>query len=186
LSTDDNFFDEIVTYCFIGFPQANPHENARANSLAEKICTGGTVVTLDQGAGDDSATDFWAYLGGDGEIAEEDDDDVHVDEFAPLLFKLPGDPEDEAEQIAKGEKVSIGFATSVKLSRDLLDESDVFLLDSGWKVFLWIGSKADKSEKLGALGRADTYLNDDVRTSNLPLSIVKSGYEPSEFNAYFV
>jgi Gelsolin repeat len=154
--------------------------------LAEKICTEGTVVTLDQGAGDDSATDFWAYLGGDGEIAEEDDDDVHVDEFAPLLFKLPGDPEDEAEQIAKGEKVSIGFTTSVKLSRDLLDESDVFLLDSGWEVFLWIGSKSDKSEKLGALGRADTYLNDDVRTSNLPLSIVKSGYEPSEFNAYFV
>jgi gelsolin len=51
---------------------ANPDEKAKANSMAENMCTLGTVKTLDQGHGDDEEAEFWAYLG-DGEIQEADD-----------------------------------------------------------------------------------------------------------------
>jgi Gelsolin repeat len=160
--------------------QANPDEKARAASLAEKMCTEGTAKTLEEGADDDS--DFWAYLG-EGEIAEDGGDDDDVDEFAPLLFKLPADG--EPEQIAKGEQVKIGFTSSSKVPRDLLNDSDVLLLDAGWEIFLWMGKDADRSEKLGAFAKADVYMQDDPRTVDLPLSIVKSGSEPSDFEAFF-
>lgn len=144
------------------------------------MCTEGTVKVLEEG--DDADADFWAYLG-EGEIAEDGGDDDDVEEFAPLLFKVPeeGDP----EQIAKGETVKIGFTSSCKVPKDLLNESDIFLLDAGWEVFLWMGKDANRSEKLGAFAKADLYMQDDIRTVDLPLSIVKSGYESSEFNAYF-
>ena len=84
---------------------------------------------------------------------------------------------DEPEQIGKGEKVRIGFTTQCRISKELLNESDVFLLDAGWGLFLWIGKNADHSEKLRALARADKYCHSDLRTVDLPLTIVKSGYE---------
>jgi len=163
---------------------ANPDEKFRSNSQAEKMCTQGTVKTLSQGHGDEDE-EFWAYLG-NGEIQEADDHDVHVEEFAPLLFRLSDNLDEPAEQVAVGEKVKIGFRqSSTRLHKSNLDESDVFLLDAGWEVFVWIGKDSDRSEKLAAMGKADAYLKADGRTADLPLTIVKSGYESSDFNAYF-
>jgi hypothetical protein len=132
--------------------------------------------------GDDDDSDFWAYLG-EGDIAEDGEDDDVAEEFAPLLFKLPADG--DAEQVGKGEMVKIGFSSGPKLSKDLLDESDVMLLDAGWEIFLWFGKDADRSEKLGAFTKSDKYCQSDLRTIDLPLSIVKSGYEPNDFNSFF-
>lgn len=144
------------------------------------MCTEGTAKVMEQGDDDDS--DFWAYLG-EGEIAGDGEDDDDVEEFAPLLFRLPGDA--EPEQVGKGETVKVGFHSGPKVSKDLLNDSDVFLLDAGWEIFLWIGKDADRSEKLGAFAKADKYCQSDLRTVNLPLSIVKSGSESSDFNAFF-
>ena len=164
---------------------ANPDERFRANAQAEKMCTRGTVKTLNQGHGDAVDEDFWAYLG-DGEIQEADDHDAHVEEFAPLLFRLSDNLDEPAEQVAVGEKVKIGFRqSSTCLHKSTLDEGDVFLLDAGWEVFVWIGKDSDRSEKLAAMAKADAYLKADPRTTDLPLTIVKSGYESSDFTAYF-
>jgi len=154
----------------------------QANSFAEKLCTEGTVVVLDQGDADDA--DFWAYLG-EGEIAEGDEGDDDVEEFAPLLFKLPGEPDAEPEQVGKGETVKVGFTAECTLDRALLKEDDVFLLDAGWELFVWIGKDADRSEKLAAFSMADKYCHDDARTVDLPLSFIKSGKENDDFNAFF-
>merc|ERR1711915_304596 len=161
---------------------ANPDEKARANTLAENMCTEGTAVVLDQGAGDEEDGDFWAYLG-EGEIQPADDSDSSVDAFAPLLFKLS--PGEDAVQVAKGEMIKIGWAAAeCKLPKDALDENDVFLLDAGWEIYVWVGSGADKSERLSAMSLADAYCKEDPRTSDLPLSFLKSGYESSSFNAF--
>lgn len=165
---------------------ANPDEKARANSLAEKMCTEGTVTVLDQGQGDEEEADFWNYLG-EGDIAEADELDEEMTEFAPLLFKLSADPDEEPEQVAKGEPVKTRFGRpSPRLDRSMLDEADVFLLDAGWELFLWIGSESDRSEKLSAMAKGDAYCKEDPRTSDLPLTLVKSGYENSGFTGYFV
>lgn len=146
------------------------------------MCTEGTAKVMEQG--DDDDADFWGYLG-EGEIAEDGEDDEDVEEFAPLLFRLPGGTESEPEQVGKGEKVKVGFTSSPRLNKDLLDDSDVFLLDAGWEIFLWLGCNADRSEKLGAFAKSDKYCQADLRTIDLPLTIVKSGQEPGDFNAYF-
>lgn len=178
---DSDFSLMIRPFCPL--QQANPDEKARAASLAEKMCTQGTTVVLDQGEDDDA--DFWGYLG-EGEIGEDGEDDDEVEEFAPLLFKLPGGADAEPEQVGKGEKVHFGFASGgPKLSKDLLNESDIFILDAGWEIFLWMGKDADRSEKLGAFSKADKYCQGDLRTVDLPLSIVKSGYESNDFNSFF-
>jgi hypothetical protein len=159
-------------------------------------------VVLDQGNGDDGATDFWAYFGdSDEEISPPEDRDDVVDEFAPLLFKLKGgtggdgagddldddlDNENEPEQVGKGEMVKLGFGvTDCRLDRALLDDSDVFLLDGGWEIYVWIGKDADRSEKLGAVTKADAYTQGDLRTIDLPVQFVKSGMEPPDFLQYF-
>jgi gelsolin len=161
---------------------ANPHEKNRSNSHAEKMCTRGTVVTLEQEDSVSGAEEFWAYLG-EGDIAPADEDDEEVENFAPLLFKLA--PGEEPEQVAKaGSKVRFG-RPEPPLSKDLLDEADTFLLDAGWDLFLWIGKSADRSEKVTAMTNAELYCKQDPRTADLPMTIVKSGWEPSDFNQYF-
>ena len=69
--------------------------------------------------GDAADDEFWAFLE-DGEIAEADHDDHHVEEFAPLLFKLPGGDDAEPEQVGKGESVKIGFITACKISNTII------------------------------------------------------------------
>lgn len=135
---------------------ANPDEKARANQQAEEMCTQGTVVTMDQGDGDQEHADFWAYLA-DGEIQEADEGDEDIEEFTPLLFHMPegGEP----NQIAKAEPVKVRFGRPAhKLDRSLLDENDVFLLDAGWEVYLWMGKNSDRSEKFAAMNKADGYM----------------------------
>ena len=75
-------------------------EKADSNRWAEHMCTLGTVVTLDQGQGDEEYTDFWAYLGEDGEIQPFQDNDDSVKEFAPLLFRVDGDSSKDLQKIA--------------------------------------------------------------------------------------
>jgi gelsolin len=111
----------------------------------------------------------------------------HVEAFAPLLFKLCDDPEAGPIQVAEAEKIKMGFGPAQPmLKRSLLDEDDVFLLDAGWEIYVWIGKGADRSEKLSAMSKSDAYCRNDPRTADLPLTLLKSGYENNEFSAYFI
>lgn len=161
---------------------ANPDELAKAASLSENMCTEGNVTEMTQGSGDEEYTDFWTYLG-DGTIADADEGDEAIEEFAPLLLKLG---EDHVEQVAKGEPVKIGYRqTANRLSKSLLDENNIYLVDSGWELMVWTGKDADRSEKVGALLKAEEYCKEDPRTADLPVTMIKSGYETSDFNNYF-
>lgn len=162
---------------------ANPDEVARAASLAENLCTEGNVIEMTQGSSDDEVTEFWNYLGS-GSIGEPEDGDDEIDEFTPLLFKLGSSG--EPEQVAKGEPVKIGFRQVVnQIPKSVLDESNIYLLDGGWDITVWIGKDADRSEKVGALSNAEEYCKQDPRTADLPVAIVKSGYETSDFSRFF-
>jgi gelsolin len=136
---------------------SNPDEKARANRQGENMCTEGTVVTLDQGQGDEEQAEFWAYLEDDGDIAEADEADEEVEEFVPILFKVRDDG--EAEQVATAETVNQRFGPpESKFDRALLDESGVFLLDAGWEVFLWNGKESGRDSKFAGMALADSYM----------------------------
>ena len=164
---------------------ARPNEKFVANSEGEKLCTQGTAVVMNQGDGDDADefADFWNYLG-EGEIQPATSDHA-VTEFVPVLYQITDKPGVEPVEVAKADEAVEKGRVSAKLSRSLLDESSVLLLDSGWKVYVWIGSDADSSEKMMGFLKGDAYCKKDSRTASASLEIVKSGKESAAFESYF-
>jgi gelsolin len=179
LNSNDSFIlyvNNSTVYVWHG-SDASPSERNKANSWSESLCTNGTVVTMDQGSDDTDAT-FWSYFpDSDGEIptTAEDGDDADVEDFQPKLYQLSPNG---AELIA----------TST-VSKSMLNPDDVFLFDSGWTLYVWIGKTSDSSEKLNAITWAHTFCttssNDPARTSTLPITMMKDGYETSTFLEYF-
>jgi len=151
----------------------------------------GTVTTLDQDQGDEEYDDFWDLIGRTGDIGPYvEDDDLNIpSEFIPRLYRVDGNPQKELQLVANAtrmvQKKKKTMMTDPCFNRKALDEDDVFLIDSGWEIFVWIGSGADRSEKIAAMGAADRYSKLDPRTLELPVHIVKSGYESDTFLALF-
>lgn len=148
------------------------------------MCTLGTATVLDQGDRDEEDTTFWGYLG-DGEIGPHVDGDAEVTEFAPLLYRVDGNPTAPLEKVATGSSIQKTSNICACLKRDSLDDSDVFLLDSGWEIFVWIGKSANLSEKVAAMGAADRYAKMEPRAADLPVTVIKAGNETELFNSYF-
>jgi gelsolin len=177
LNQNDSFIlyiNNSTVYVWHG-TDANPHERNQANTWSETLCTNGTVVTLDAGVDDtDPEHPFWSYFADAGTIdsipATTDEEDDTMESFQPQLYQLSS---------AGAELMSSS------LSRSLLNPSDVFLLDSGWNVYVWIGAASDKNEKLNAITWAHSYCtsqsSDPLRTKDLPLMMMKDGYETSAF-----
>ena len=147
------------------------------------MCTLGTVQVLDQGQGDEEYTDFWSYLG-DGEIQADSGADEEIDEFTPLLFRVDGDLSKDLEKVAEGSPIQKTSAECQCFSKSDLNDGDVYLMDTGWEIYVWIGSGADSFEKIAAMFAADKYSKMDPRTLELPVHIVKSGRESGRFLSF--
>ncbi len=145
----------------------------------------GTVVTLDQDQGDETYNDFWDRLG-QGIIGQDMHDDEGVSQFDPLLFRVDGDLSKDLELIATGKTIQRRSKTFECLNRGDLNDDDVFLIDSGWEIYVWVGKAADRFEKIAAMTAAERYSKIDPRTLELPVHIVKSGRENDRFKALFV
>jgi len=186
LNEGDSFIlyaDKATVWCWNG-KDAKPLEKAKSIQWAENMCTLGTCKVLDQGDEDEHYPDFWAYLGS-GDIASAEAADEPITEFKPLLFKVDGNPDTPLVKVATGAcKQRPGKLVRV-LDKGSLGEEDVFLMDSGWEIFIWIGKAADTSEKIAAMGAADRYANMEPRADTLPVTIVKNGKESDLFKSYF-
>jgi hypothetical protein len=147
------------------------------------MCTLGTAVTLDQGSGDEEESEFWSFVG-KGEIGPAVSDEAGLEEFAPVLYRVDGDAKKPLEKVASGKSLKKGSEEAC-LSKSALDDGDVFLVDVGWEIFIWIGKSADRHEKVAAMGAADRFAEMEPRANYLPVTIVKSGKETPEFLAYF-
>jgi Gelsolin repeat len=143
----------------------------------------GTTVVLDQGQGDDDEADFWKYLG-EGEIQPASADDNEVTEFTPLLYRVDGDLTKDLEKVAEGSPIQKTSSVCKCFSKSDLKEEDVFLMDTGWEIYVWVGSGVDKFEKIAAMFAADKYSKMDPRTLELPVHIVKSGHESDRFLSF--
>lgn len=150
------------------------------------MCTMGTVVTLDQGDGDEECNDFWQHLQDDGEIGPDlQDDEEEVTVFRPQLYRVDGDLSVPLQKVAQGIRIKRGAASKRCIHRTFLDEDDVFLLYCGWELFVWIGKDADAMEKLAAMKAADRFAKQEPKAANIPLTVVKSGRETDAFLAFF-
>lgn len=74
---------------------------------------------------------------------------------------------------------------SQPLKRDDLDSDDVFILETGVGVYVWLGKQASRNEKDKALKDAQGFLSARQLNPNTPVKVVKEDLEPSEFKQYF-
>jgi len=129
------------------------------------------VVVLEE---KDKEADFWKLLGGEGTVKSAADGGD--DENAPL-------PEKRLLRLSdsSGKMEFTQVATGKDVKKDKLDNSDVFVLDTGAEVFAWIGTKASPNEKKGALQYAQDYLKKFNRPAHLPISRILAGGENEVF-----
>jgi len=187
-----------------------PMEKIAATHQGDKLCTLATVTVLAQGDGDDEETEFWNYLDGSGSSESGSGEKSRsigsatsstkasssssrsFKDYKPKLFLVDSDPTKELTQVGLGKLLQ--KAATLKLgsrgggtflNRGSLDDNDVFLLDVGSKIFVWIGKAADSGEKVAALGAADRYAEIEPRAKDVPVTVLKAGQERSGFMSYF-
>jgi len=135
------------------------------------------IQVLEEGGKD--LGEFWTALGGQGAIQSAEaggDDAEHELKTEKKLFRLSdASGKLEFNEIAKGNAVK----------RNLLDPSDVFILDTGAEVFAWIGKGASVQEKKKAMSFAQEYLVKYNRPMFMPISRILQGGENEVFEQSF-
>eukprot|EP01113_Clastostelium_recurvatum_P025348 TRINITY_DN3049_c0_g1_i6.p1 TRINITY_DN3049_c0_g1~~TRINITY_DN3049_c0_g1_i6.p1 ORF type:complete len:1531 (-),score=371.56 TRINITY_DN3049_c0_g1_i6:86-4678(-) len=155
---------------------ANRIEKGKALDIVKKLRErerpGAKLITLEEGQQDET---FWEYLGVPGPIAppEVAGDDLEVEKTInkyTSLFRILSDAETDA---AGG----IGMAkVEPPLVKEMMQQDQVFLLDSISEVYLWIGNRSKKDVRArGALLADQLHASRDVWTAP-----VSKEYQDSE------
>jgi len=114
---------------------------------------------------------FWKLMGGKpASVAPATSDDIKV-EKCKVLYKLS----DESGALKKT-KIAEG---SVKKSQ--LESKDVFILDVGHTVWVWIGKGASKAERAKGIEFGTKHLKEAGRPDHTPVSRIMDGAEPKAF-----
>lgn len=153
------------------------HKAMELTSSLKSERHGKPVVTVyDQD--DSDAEPFWNALGGKGVIAED-----------KSLERLCENP-------VKNEKILFRLSNSsgamvfkeeargtIKMS--MLDPDDVFIVDVGSEIYIWVGNKSNVIEKTRAFQYAMDYVKDNNKPSNIPITRVVEGNENQRFCSFF-
>jgi gelsolin len=110
-------------------------------------------------------------LGGRGTIAPADDL-LSPTVTSRKLFQVSD---------STGPLVVTEIARDSAINRNLLKSEDVFILDSGIEVYVWVGSKASSDEKKQGLSIAIKYLVDENRPPTTRISRLLEGGDNQEF-----
>jgi hypothetical protein len=172
----------LTLYIFNG-PTANKYEKAKGIDVASKLNAderGGRahIVIIDD---DPKNSDFWGHFGGykNPQTLPEgaDDSSVEVKETRKI-FKI-------TDASGRMDFVSVTPADG-KLTKDLLDTNDVFLVAaSTGKIYLWIGKKSNSNEKKEATNYAVQYLKQNNLPNSTQIERVSEGNETSSFKSEF-
>ena len=106
--------------------------------------------------------------------AEKGGDDAEVKGFKKSIFELQLDP-------AKPGEIGIVPVKSGKLPRELLKSDSVFVVDSGFHAYLWVGGSAAFPMRISAFVFAQAYLKRYQRPVVLPLTRFGEGQESDKF-----
>eukprot|EP01119_Soliformovum_irregulare_P003985 TRINITY_DN15002_c0_g1_i1.p1 TRINITY_DN15002_c0_g1~~TRINITY_DN15002_c0_g1_i1.p1 ORF type:complete len:373 (-),score=136.12 TRINITY_DN15002_c0_g1_i1:42-1160(-) len=165
----------MVLYQWNG-SKAGPQEKMKGAQLSRAIDDERRglpkVVVLEESHTGEDQDPFWALLGGRPariRSAEEGGSDVDAEKSdIKRLFQLS-----DASGAMKFTKV--GEGSTVKKS--LLDPNDVFVLDTGAEVYVWIGKGASADEKKNAMKYAQDYLTQFNRPPYISITRILDGGE---------
>jgi gelsolin len=121
------------------------------------------LVVIDNDSPLDSEPEFWNLMGGKGQISPPEDDEHSSKKSDLKLFRLS-----DRTGALNFEFVAEGSAINV----DMFDSNDVFLLDEGYIVYVWVGSGASREEKKSGMRYAQKYIADNHDNFPLPVSIL--------------
>jgi gelsolin len=132
-------------------------------------------------------------------------DEVHIidgidekNEEADAFWELlGGKPESLPEEVKKGYEtvtvlrmlkvsdesgsMTVTTVTDGHVDIEKLESGDVFICDFGLTLYIWVGSGANKAEKKKAMLYAVQYLQDQKRSTKIPVCRVVEGREPDHF-----
>eukprot|EP00128_Syssomonas_multiformis_P010037 Colp12_sorted_trinity150504_noHs@21067 len=160
--------------------QASPMEKAKAAQLARAIDDERKglpkVEVFEETDNSDAARTFWTEVGGKVDILSKEE------------------AEKAEKEAASGEKVrrmlrlsdasgKLEFKDEGEIARSKLDSNDVFIVDAGFEVFVWVGKGASKEEKAKGMAYATDYLFKFNRPKQLPISRILEGGENEVFES---
>lgn len=154
--------------------RSNPNERRKCNQVVETIKAErnkSESVILD---GLEDNEEFWNYFGGKPEKVAEPTEDIEV-ESQDTLWKLSD---------AKG-KLSLDLVAEGVMSQSLLNNSDVYIYDVGYQIYVWIGKQASKEEKKGAMLYAMSYIKQQGLPVHTPIIRIVEGCICPEFDRHF-
>jgi len=182
--------EKVWLWCGV---DSNKDERAQGLKVARDFCAHDRVKTLDQGQndGEDEAKDFWKYLPKhisqvkrSLKIKKGSYRDSLVGRFNPVLYKLANDGSHSFQHVANARMIRSVAIREPKFKRYLLQQQHAYLLDTGFHIFIWLGKEAAASVKHDAVSHVHSYIEKHKRPE-LPLTILKAGFETARFNNFF-
>jgi len=155
-------------------PKGGIFEKRKAQDVVNEVRDkrqGKPKITILDGLEDDPT--FWKILGG-----------------KPTKEQLPKEtPDDEKKTLTKALWRLSDATGDLKLSevangtikKNQLDTRDVFLVDTGDSLYVWVGKGTTKNEKAKAIVYATSYLKHNKRPNSTPISRVLEGGESAAF-----
>lgn len=126
--------------------------------------------------------EFWETLGGKIEVTKESGpDDDKVDEAMAPRLELSKISDETGEVVVTPiEKIDGKF-----LDRDMLKTEDVFVLDVGSEIYVWIGKGTTVNEKKESMRVATQFITNTGRPSFVPVTRVLEDHENNKFKQNF-
>ncbi|KAE9023440.1 Villin-1 [Phytophthora rubi] len=183
LSVDDAYVLDagLELYVYAG-EEANRLEKAKALEFVSKTreAHGGRAnVTFIDEEPENAA--FWEVLGGFTSVTRSGETDEHHENAVKkntTVLRVSGSTDDDLQ-------VADVTPASGVLTKDILQSEDVFIIDAGNEVFVWVGKTASESERTNALTIAVHYLKKEGRPAHTPITRVVEEGETPLFTALF-
>jgi len=177
LRSDDVFIYDTGTHVFEWIGKgANKDEKFKAQQFAQQLNTDrngkAKIEVLDE-ADISPSHEFYKNLS-DSAPDDEDKQQHKLSAGEKKLFKIS-----DATGSLKFEKVAVG-----NFSKSAVNEEDVFIVDNGQVIYVYIGEKASHNERQNALIYAHNYLK-STEYPQAPVTVMKKdvkGQNADEFN----
>lgn len=183
LTTGDVFILDVGLKLFLWTgSQANMYEKSKALQTMQRIKdserAGRASMTFLED--DPENAEFWEILGGYMEVTAEGTSDDVVERAASDDIKLFQVTDSSGELVTQEVEAPGG-----NLTGDLLEAGDVYILDVGSELFVWVGRESSVEEKKSGMPYAAKYIEQTGRDLATPTSRLSQGFENPSFKSYF-
>mmetsp|Transcript_9167 Transcript_9167/g.11443 ORF Transcript_9167/g.11443 Transcript_9167/m.11443 type:complete len:396 (+) Transcript_9167:372-1559(+) len=169
---------------------SNPNEKLKAGGYLDSVVSsrGGecTKEVLEEGQETD---EFWALIPGAFQVgcmtlAKYDvkaegahGDDENVKAFRKVLYRLS----DSSGNLKFSRVSKADISKGNRVAKDKLKTEDVYILDDGFMIWVWIGKGASRGERGMGMSYAMKYIKKYGRPTYMPITQIKEGSEPLTF-----